>query len=129
MKFNLKIDILLITKTKKVLKLSQINKYEISINSNTFHNFLDDLLINIKQDYKKYNLKNGFISFLDETKISEKFVLISAVGRFLNNDNLNIISAKEVDILSIVHMSKKSLFKNNIYVDNIQKNEQEYFAE
>ena len=107
--------------------MSQLSKYEISINTNTFQDFLDDALIKIKQDYKKYNLKDGFIAYLDESKISEKFILISSIGRFLNSDNLNIISAREVDILSIVYISKKSLFKENIFIDIIQKEEQDIF--
>ena len=94
---------------------------------NKFHSFLDDTILKIKEDNAHLGLHSGFISYLDENKISEKFSMISSIGRFKKDDNLNIISAKEIDILSIVYISKQKLFKNNVFINILQKDDIDLF--
>jgi HD-like signal output (HDOD) protein len=91
----------------------------------TLYDFLDFILNNLKFD--NYKIKGGFISYLDESKVSSRFKIISATGRFINSNNIKIISAKEIDKLSIVFMKKESLIKDNLYIDIINKNSEDIF--
>lgn len=104
-----------------------IVEYEVLFESHTFIEFLDKLLDQFQKDHNEYNLVNGFVSLLDEEKIEERFAILTSIGRFRNTDGVHIVSAKEVDILSIVYISKKSLFKDNVYVDYIQKDAKDIF--
>jgi len=97
------------------------------IKSNNFHDFLDKLLQNFKIDCVDYKLKNGFIAFLEETKVNERFSVISAFGRFVNEDLAFNIGASEIDILSIVYMKKDGMFLKTKYIDIITKNSQDVF--
>jgi len=101
--------------------------YECLDNSLTFNQFLHNVLHQIKNDLRQYTMRDGFIAFLDGKKINERFKIITSVGKFINSDNINIISAKEVDILSIVYISQKPFLKNNIYVEIIEQNQKDIF--
>jgi hypothetical protein len=91
------------------------------LDSDTFYEFLNSAIIQIKNDYTHFGLESGFISFLDESKLSEKFSIIASIGRFKKENNFNIISAKEIDMLSIVYITKQRLCKNNIFINIIHK--------
>jgi len=94
-------------------------------NNTTLYDFLDFILNNL--EFTNYKITGGFISYLDQSKVSSRFKIISAVGRFLNSNNIKIISAKEIDKLSIVFMMKESLIKDNLYIDIVQKNSEDIF--
>ena len=94
-------------------------------NNTTLYNFLDFILNNLQFD--NYKITGGFISYLDQSKVSSRFKIVSAVGRFLNSNNIKIISAKEIDKLSIVFMMKESLIKDNLYIDIVNKNSEDIF--
>ena len=102
-------------------------KYNTLIKSNNFHDFLDKILQNVKIDCVDYKLKNGFIAFLEETKVNERFSVISAFGRFVNDDLSFNICASEIDILSIVYMKKDGMFLKTKYIDIVTKNNQDVF--
>ena len=104
-----------------------IKSYESLLTSTTFHQFLDKVLNKIILDLDKYGIVNGFIAFLDAKKINERFNIISSFGRFSTENNINVISAKEIDIHSIVYMSKDSFFKKNLYIDIIEENKKDIF--
>jgi len=105
-----------------------ITTYKNFIDENTtLYEFLDFSLITIEKEFKKYNLTGGFIAYLDETKVSTRFKIISSFGNFLNSNKIKVISAKEIDKLSTVFISKKSLIRDNLYIDLINKNSQDIF--
>ena len=97
------------------------------LQSNNFHDFLDKLLQNFKVDFTDYKLKNGFISFLEETKVNERFSIISAFGRFKTEDGMFNIGGSEIDTLSIVYLKKDGIFINKKYIDIMTKHNQDVF--
>ncbi len=98
-----------------------IEKYKILLDSHSFDIFLHNLLPILKENMNKFLLENAFIAYLDEMKIEDRFEIVSSIGRFHGENDLNLISSKEIDILSVAYISKKSFFKNNIYVDVVEK--------
>jgi len=107
------------------LDLKKHNKF---INKDTtLYEFLEFILNTIEDEFKEYILSGGFIAYLDETKVSTRFKIISSVGKFLNSNNIKIISAKEIDKLSTVFMTKEPLVKENLYIDIVNKNSQDIF--
>jgi len=105
-----------------------INKYNNFIKKDTtLYEFLDFILSKIEIEFNKYNIKGGFIASLDESKVSSRFKIISSVGKFLNSHNMKVISAKEIDKLSTVFISKKSLVRGNLYIDIINQDSKDIF--
>jgi len=102
-----------------------IFKNFINKKNSTLYEFLDFILLNL--DFKDLKISGGFIGYLDETKVSSRFKILSARGNFLNSNNIKVISAKEIDKLSIVFMKKESLIKDNLYIDIINKNSLDIF--
>lgn len=98
-----------------------IEKYKFLLDSHSFDIFLHKLLPILKENMDKFLLENAFIAYLDEMKIEDRFEIVSSIGRFHGENDLNLISSKEIDILSVAYISKKSFFKNNIYVDVVEK--------
>jgi HD-like signal output (HDOD) protein len=94
-------------------------------NNTTAFEFLDFVLHNIK--FENLNIKHGFISCLDESKISVRFKIVSSIGRFLHSEKIKIISSKEIDQLSTVYMTKQIYIKNNLYIDYLNINSQNIF--
>ena len=91
----------------------------------TLYDFLDFILNNL--EFTNYKITGGFISCLDSTKVARRFKIISSIGGFLNSNNIKIISAKEIDKLSIVFMTKRTYIKNNLYIDYVYTNCQNIF--
>lgn len=105
-----------------------LEKYKEFINKDTtLYEFLEFILNTIEDEFKNYTLVGGFIAYLDETKVSTRFKIISSIGKFLNANNIKIISAKEIDKLSTVFMTKEPLLKENLYIDIVNKNSQDIF--
>jgi hypothetical protein len=103
-------------------------KYYYALNKSTsLHNFLDSILQDFQDDDSQFKLENGFISFLDETKVNERFSIISAIGTYKNIYSEFAISPKNVDLLSIVFITNVGFFKENIYIDTIKKENQDIF--
>jgi len=98
------------------------------IKSNNFHDFLDTLFQNFKNDFQDYKLKSGFMSFLEETKVNERFSIVCAFGRFIADNGVFNIGASEIDSLSIVYIKKDGIFINKKYIDIITKNDQDVFV-
>jgi len=91
----------------------------------TLYSFLDFVLVNI--NFKQLNIKGGFISCLDSSKVATRFKIISSIGRFLNSQNIKVISAREIDKLSTVFMTKNTYIKNDLYIDYVYANCQNIF--
>jgi len=104
------------------------DKYNMLIKSNNFHDFLDTLFQNFKNDFQDYKLKSGFMSFLEETKVNERFSIVCAFGRFIADNGVFNIGASEIDSLSIVYIKKDGIFINKKYIDIITKNDQDVFV-
>ena len=104
------------------------DKYNMLIKSNNFYDFLDTLFQNFKNDFQDYKLKSGFMSFLEETKVNERFSIVCAFGRFIADNGVFNIGASEIDSLSIVYIKKDGIFINKKYIDIITKNDQDVFV-
>jgi len=96
-------------------------------NKTTLYDFLDFILNNLESEFNDHHIVGGFIAYLDETKVTTRFKIISAIGKFLNSHKIKVITSKEIDKLSIVYMTKKNIVKENLYIDIINKKSQDIF--
>ena len=103
------------------------DKYSTLSKSNNLHDFLTKLLQNFEIDFKNYKIESGFVSFLEETKVNERFSIISAFGRFVDDKGQFYIGGSEIDSLSIVYLKKDGIFLNKKYIDIMTKNNQDVF--
>ena len=105
-----------------------IKKYDKLISQNiSLDECMHLILKYLNDDLILYNFNSGFISYLNEDKIKKRFKIICSNGRFLNKNNINVITSKEIDKLSIVFMTKTNFFKENIFIDIIEKNNKNVF--
>ena len=105
-----------------------INKYTRIIHNNiSLTKSINLILQSLSNDLLIFGFNSGFIAYLDENRIDKRFKILCSNGKFLNNNNINVITSKEIDGLSIVYMTKKNTFKDNFYIDIIEKNNKDVF--
>ena len=73
-------------------------------------------ILNLNHEPGNIKASDAFFAILDNDKNENKFKLLATAGKFKDNDNFNVITPEALSLLDEAFISKKSFFKDDVYV-------------